>query len=245
MNSGKIDKYSCKRCGGSILTIHTHTGIAPPMIGCLIKGEDGQSCGHYNIMRVFIPGEMFSANFETDQSQIPTWQWKRPTQREISNLPKEGRRWSRDPNHLVLFRILGATDAKDMQNPGVLVKMQSPRPAEQGPSKARSRKNRRRENAKAFDPPAVHLPVSVQEIVQNWSDPTREITEIRIINDGRSVEPAPQSPRNITGTYDGQPVEERKIGGSRAEIWIGEGENAVKIAEGTAQIETGGDDGRE
>ncbi len=57
----KINVYTCKKCGGKIVTIDRDAGVTPFMIACRAT--------------VGCIGNMVSSSYRCDQSLTPTWEW--------------------------------------------------------------------------------------------------------------------------------------------------------------------------
>jgi hypothetical protein len=62
---GKLNRYTCRECGGAFVTIDRDDGVTPFMTGCQ--------------MRVGCKGPAQSALYRVEQSLRPTHEWYRPT----------------------------------------------------------------------------------------------------------------------------------------------------------------------
>jgi len=69
MNKGKKNIYTCKICGGKIVTIDKDDGITPFMIDCQVN----EKCEGY----------MHSSFYAIDQSLEPKFEWCRPDSLDI------------------------------------------------------------------------------------------------------------------------------------------------------------------
>jgi hypothetical protein len=62
--STRLNKYTCKSCGGEIITIDIDEGTTPFMLLCRVKAD----CG----------GHMYSSFYRNVHGK-PTYQWRKPT----------------------------------------------------------------------------------------------------------------------------------------------------------------------
>lgn len=69
----RLNKYTCRKCGGFIITIDRDEGVTPFMICC----RASEYCN----------GDMFSA-FYDNVSGIPTFEWRKPTSTEYAKASK-------------------------------------------------------------------------------------------------------------------------------------------------------------
>jgi hypothetical protein len=68
----KINKYSCQKCGGHIVTVDRIKGTTPMMLGCRAK----QGC----------TGTMMSHGYSVSQDLTPTFEWYKPTGKQYKKL---------------------------------------------------------------------------------------------------------------------------------------------------------------
>lgn len=70
----QINEYTCKSCGGKIVTVNADRGVTPMFIRC----RADMMCG----------GTAVSAGYQVDQAQRPTHEWYRPAGKELRHLDK-------------------------------------------------------------------------------------------------------------------------------------------------------------
>jgi hypothetical protein len=66
-----LNRYTCRECGGSIVTVDREAGTTPMLIDCKTPG---------------CTGRMGSSFYRVDQHSVPTWEWYRPGKAELKRL---------------------------------------------------------------------------------------------------------------------------------------------------------------
>jgi len=89
MSAGKLNRYTCSTCGGSIVTVDRDEGTTPFMLRC--RASDG------------CRGTMKSS-FYRGVTGTPTWAWRKATEDEYAASSPDARRHF-DLGGLDLFRI--------------------------------------------------------------------------------------------------------------------------------------------
>ena len=72
----RLNKYTCRTCGHSIITVDRDEGVTPFMIGC----KATQGCA----------GDMYSSFYRNVSGQ-PTFEWRKPTPHELAKASREMR----------------------------------------------------------------------------------------------------------------------------------------------------------
>lgn len=66
---GKLNQYTCQKCGKRIVTIDRDDGVTPFMLEC--RATEGCS------------GPMYSSFYTVQGSPVPGFEWRNPTEEEI------------------------------------------------------------------------------------------------------------------------------------------------------------------
>lgn len=68
MTVPRLNKYTCKSCGGSIITVDRDEGVTPFMLGCRADPK--------------CKGDMYSSFYREVHGE-PTFEWRKPTLTEF------------------------------------------------------------------------------------------------------------------------------------------------------------------
>lgn len=90
MSTDRLNKYTCKTCGGSIVTIDRDDGVTPFLMGC----RASEICS----------GDMVSS-FYRDVTGEPAYEWRKPTPAEYKQM-SAAMRDHIDQGGLQIYRIV-------------------------------------------------------------------------------------------------------------------------------------------
>jgi hypothetical protein len=72
---GKLNRYTCERCGGSVVTVDREEGVTPFMIRCRSDVLAARGCG-----------AMMQSHFYRDVEGEPEYEWRKPSTGEYRRL---------------------------------------------------------------------------------------------------------------------------------------------------------------
>ena len=94
MSNERLNKYTCDKCGGSVITIDREAGVTPMFIACCAPSDERLAC----------MGRMASSMYRGVGGE-PSFEWRKPNADEYSALDRSTREDHVDRGGLLIYPI--------------------------------------------------------------------------------------------------------------------------------------------